>query len=214
MKSLEPDHTICQKFSQIFRLHVHHLIFLGYSDARHQIKPNQDETTITGFITEAIQNRFETLNQPRWYKHYSIYDDPPIPTKGRTGRSRLRLDIIIQANWKGRPKYCFEAKRLHKKGHPVSKYVGPDGMGCFLSGRYASRYQEAAMIGYVQSDTLGHWRGKIFSEIDRLASSLLLRSLPRDEIVIDELPIEWVSEHDRENISSPIAIYHILLDCC
>lgn len=214
MKSLEPAPAISQIISPLFRIHAHHLIFGGYLDARHQIKPSDDEPAITGFITSAIKNRLRAPNPPKWYKYYFVSDDPPVEGEGRSGRSRLRLDIIIEANWQGRPEYCFEAKRLHKKGHPISKYVGADGMGCFISGRYASRYREAGMIGYVQSDSLEHWRERVLSEIDKQATALLLKSPPQNAKVIDELPVEWISKHDRNGVSSPIDIYHILLDCC
>jgi hypothetical protein len=178
------------------------------------MKWGDDETTITGYITEAIQNRLEGPDPPRWFKQYSVKDDPPIPTKDRTGRARLRLDIIIEAHWEGRPKYCFEAKRLRKKGFPASKYVGEDGMGCFISGLYASRYPEAAMLGYIQSDSVEFWRKKVTAEIERKADTLHLRSPQQDMKVIDAFPIEWISEHERMNIGYPITIFHILLDCC
>ena len=214
MKSLKPSQTIVRVFSLLFRIHAHQLIYLGYLDARSKMKPGDDETTITGYITEAIQNRFDASNPPRWYKQYSVKDDPPIPTEGRTGRARLRLDIIIEAtNWEGRPKYCFEAKRLHKKGFPASKYIGSEGMGCFINGLYASRYPEAGMLGYVQSDSIDHWREKVKAEINKKAHSLHLKSAQQDLQIIDVFPTEWISEHNRDSIGHPIIVHHILLDC-
>lgn len=107
----------------------------------------------------------------------------------------------------------FEAKRLRKKGFGVDKYVGSDGMGCFLSGLYASRYDEVAMLAYVQSDTLEHWRDQVKNKIDDNANLLRLKSSQRDVKVIDAFPLEWVSEHERDNVDRSITIYHILLDC-
>ncbi len=213
MKSLIPSQTITRVFSPLFRTHVHLLIHQGYGAARSKIKSGDDETTITGYITEAIQNRLEASNPPRWHKQYSVKDDPPIPTEGRTGRARLRLDIIIEANWEGRPKYSFEAKRLRNKGFPVSKYVGSEGMGCFVNGLYASRYAEAGMLGYIQSDSTEYWREKVKAEIDRKSNILRLKSLQQDIKVIEGFSTEWISEHNRGSIGHPIILYHILLDC-
>ncbi|MCP4371273.1 MAG: hypothetical protein GY797_24630 [Deltaproteobacteria bacterium] len=214
MKSPEPSQAIFQTFSPFFRRHAHLLIYLGYTDSHHRMKSNDKEPAITGFITEAINNRFRTQkNPPRWYNHYSVKDDPPIEAEGRVGGERLRLDIIIEATWKGRPEYCFEAKRLRKNGFPSSKYVGESGMGCFINGLYASRYQEAAMLGYVQSDSVEQWRNKIRGEIDKKAKELRLIPPQRNEKIIDTFPFEWTSEHRRENISHPITIFHILLKC-
>ncbi|NIV00956.1 MAG: hypothetical protein GWN55_06460 [Phycisphaerae bacterium] len=214
MKSLKPSQSIIKVFSPLFRIHAHHLIYLGYLDARPKMKSGDDETSITGYITEAIQNRLEAPDPPRWYKQYFVRDDPPIYTEGRTGRARLRLDINIEANWEGRPNYCFEAKRLRKKGFPVSKYVGSEGMECFVNGLYASRYPEAAMLGYIQSDSVEYWREEVMFEIDQKAEILHLKSPQQDVKIIEAFPIEWSSKHDRMNVGHPITIYHILLDCC
>ena len=214
MKSPEPSQAIYQIFSPLFRKHAHLLVYWGYTDAHHRMSPGDEEPAITGFITEAIDNRFRTQkNPPRWYNYYFVKDDSPIKAEERVGRERLRLDIIIGTTWKERPEYCFEAKRLRKNGFSVSKYVGAGGMGCFISGLYASRYQEAAMLGYVQSDSVEHWRDKVRREIDKKADNLRLMSLQRDEKIIGAFPSEWISTHHRKNIGHPITIFHILLKC-
>jgi hypothetical protein len=188
---------------------------VGYSDARPQMTCDDDETTVTGYIAEAIQDRLEAPIQPKWYKYYNVKDDPPIPTKGRTGRGRRRLDIILESTyWTERPKYCFEAKRLRKNGFPVSRYVGSEGMACFISGSYAARYPEAAMLGYLQSDSVEFWQEKVTAEIDRKASELRLRPPQHNVKVITAFPNEWISDHDRDEVEHPISIYHILLECC
>ncbi len=202
-----------------FREHAHLLVHWGYEDARHRIQrpentKDKEEPSITGFLAEAIEDRLNAPEQSSWCKHYSVHDDPPIKTKGRSGKYRLRVDLIIKSTSTGRPQYVFEAKRLKKNKHQVSGYTGLDGMGCFISGDYASRYAEAGMLGYVQSDGLAEWKDKVKSKIDRDAKKLSLTGSQRDEQVIDAFPLEWVSEHNRNSVGRSITIYHILLDCC
>ena len=38
-------------------------------------------------------------------------------------------------------------------------------MGCFTAGIYAAGYDEAAMLGYVQSDLLSEWKERIKQSI-------------------------------------------------
>lgn len=87
-------------------------------------------------------------------------------------------------------------------------------MGCFISGLYASRYPEAAMLGYIQSDSIEYWQKKVTTEIDKKASVLRLRTPQQHVKIIDDFPGEWISEHDRDGVEQPITIYHILLECC
>ncbi len=215
MKTSKPSARPFRPFVNVFRVQVRQLIARGYEDACRKARcTNEEEPAITGFITEAINDRFRSPDCPSWSVHYSVHEDPPVEKEGVSGKSRPRPDIIIEGLFEGRPQYIFEAKRLRRGGYGVGKYVGSDGMGCFISGLYASRYVEAAMLGYVQSDSLVHWKGLIRKAIDRRESSLRLVPPQRDVIVIDAFPLEWCSEHQRDKTGCSITIYHLLLDCC
>jgi len=186
----------------------------GHSDAHPRIESiNEEEPSITGYITNSIKNWLRDINCPSWCKHYSVQDDPPVESEGRVGRRRRRADIIIESNVKGRPEFVFEAKRLRKNGYGVNKYAGSEGMGCFIDSVYGSRYNETAMIGYVQSDSLDHWKSKIKEKIENNNARLELRSAQQNITVIDEIQFEWFSEHARKAIGRHVKIYHILLDC-
>ena len=207
-------------FLSSFRENVHRLIHRGYEDARCRIqhpKNNQDkeEPSITGFLAKAIKDRLNAFDpDDDWCRYYAVYEEFPVETDGRSGKYRSRVDLIIEfivSTPKGRPEYVFEAKRLKKR---VSDYTDSDGMGCFISGRYASRYNEAGMLGYVQSDGLAEWKNKVKSKICLDAQELNLIGTQRDKQVIDAFPTEWVSEHNRNSVKRSITIYHILLDCC
>lgn len=213
MKQTTPETKYFEVYPRSFRIQVHQLIAWGFRDARHRICSNDElETSISGFIAEAIEDRLFT-GYPTWCQHYFVKDDPPQRTPGRSGRSRLRSDITIQANFSGRPEYVFEAKRLKRGGWGVNKYIGSEGIDRFLAGAYAARYGEAAMLGYIQSDYPGFWQIALKKAIDDDASLLFLKCSQHDEKIIDDFPLEWVSEHDRPALGRSIDIYHILLDC-
>lgn len=215
MKSLRPSGPYWGAFSHFFRVQVHQLIAWGYENACDKIRSSDEqEPSITGFIAEAINDRFCALDCPGWCTYYSVRDDPPVRKSGRSGKSRPRADIIIQAHFPGRPEYVFEAKRLRRNGYPVGKYVAPDGMGCFISGLYASRYNEAAMLGYVQSDTVAYWRHRVKERIDKDGNKLCLIPPQYAKKIIDAFPLEWCSQHERDIVGRPITVYHLLLDCC
>lgn len=213
-KTTQPEIDYFGIFSNAFRKHVHLLIIWGHSGAHPRIKSiNEQEPSITGYIADSIKNRLRDVYCPPWCKHYSVQDDPPVESEGRVGRRRRRADIIIESNVKGRPEFLFEAKRLRKNGYGVSKYVGSEGMGCFINSVYGSRYNETAMIGYVQSSSLDHWKSKIKETIDKNNVKLELKSVQQDITIIDEIQFEWFSEHARKAIGRDVKIYHILLDC-
>jgi len=209
----KPSEMYFGVYRSLFRLHVHKLIAWGYDGAHHMIgSTNEKEPNITGFIKVAIRNRLIT-NDPPWCVYYFVSEDTPIEAINRVGRSRPRPDIIIETSTGSRPEYIFEAKRLRKNSHGQDKYIDTDGMGCFISGLYAAEYDEAAMLGYVQSDSLSHWQNLIKKAIESNVKLLCLRPPQVDETVDGIFPLEWVSEHDRYSQGRPIRLYHILLDC-
>jgi len=215
MKTIKPEATYFGPYPHSFRVHAHKLIALGYRSACLRIRSDsEEEPTITGFIAEGIQDQLRALECPGWFKNYFVKEDTPIKKKDKIGRRKPRPDIIIESNLRGRPEYIFEAKILRKQGHGTDKYLGADGMGCFISGRYAERYDEAAMLGYIQSDSLVYWKTKVKSAIDNDGSELLLKVSQHDVKIIDDFPFEWISTHERYSINRSINIYHILLDCC
>ena len=120
---------------------------------------------------------------------------------------------MVSGHSRPRPKYIFEAKRLRKNGYPIGRYLGEGGLKCFIQGVYASRYPEAAMIGYVQSDIASYWE----SELQRSFSKDLNNDLCSVQIlhkakVLSSMPDVWISKHDRK-VGDIITVHHIFLDC-
>ncbi len=202
------------RYDQSFREDAHQLLAWGYQDSRGLLTCDLEETEITGCIADAIQARLDAPQTEERFDRYTIKEDNPVSGEGRTGKSRMRIDIIIEANRpRPRPRYVFEAKRLRKPSHPISKYVGSEGLMRFIGDRYAPGCPEAGLIGYVQTDTVEHW----ITELERQFSQKPVNRFRITEklcktLVIGSLPNTWASNHNRVS-GSPITIFHLLLDC-
>lgn len=203
----------CHVYSAGIKDHIWQLLSWGYNDSRRKVGSAEvQEPDITGFIAEAINDRFRLKEAPKWSMKYSVHENKPErSTCERTGNSRLKPDIVIQMHVMGRPEFSFEAKRLRTKGFPANKYTGADGMGCFISENYASGYPEAVMLGYVQSDSVEHWKEMLIKEIDGNSAALGLIPPQGEDPVIPHFPTKWVSSHLRPT-EPPITLHHILLD--
>lgn len=201
-------------YNEFFRRDAHQLLAWGYEDARYKIKADNEETDITGFIAENIDNRFSDPNTPSRFERYSLSEDKPIPGENRTGKSRRRLDLVIECSLgKPRPKYIFEAKRLSKGKVTIGDYTGEEGLQRYVYGIYASQYPEAAMIGCIQSDNSNYWLNELQRKFDNDSNKSLciIKNLTKVEIV-PSLTNEWFSKHNRTT-GNAITVYHILLDC-
>lgn len=194
-----------------FQRHCHRFLAIGYQEALPRIQSEPDEETdITGYICEALDQWFR--DHPDESFVFFVKDDPPLSGSGRTGKRRLRTDLIISYAAGNRPEFFFEAKRLYGVSDSASRYTGKNGMGCFISGRYASQCPEAAMIGYVQSDTLEDWQSSLQRRVDERRSELKVERITAPVSFESSFPLEWSSLHRRESLAS-IGLFHILLDC-
>ncbi len=213
---MDLEEEYIDEYWSAYRQHVHTLLVWGYTDSRPRVQAKHDEPAITGFIAEAIQNRLDAIDSPSWCDQIGIKDDPPIPGGGRTGRKRWRPDLIFESvERRPRPKYHFEAKRLRNQ-QSINDYLGKDGLGCFLSGRYAHESDEAGMLGYIQCDNISTWVERLQLAIDQDfqdKNEFLLLSPQHNIQVVNAFPKEWMSKHDRHTGRS-IVIHHLLLDYC
>ncbi|MCK4763314.1 MAG: hypothetical protein KAW12_14040 [Candidatus Aminicenantes bacterium] len=139
-------------------------------------------------------------------------ENRPEEAEGYEGNKRKKPDLVIEGKMPGRPEYEFEAKRLKKKDFGIGEYLGSKGLGCFVTGKYAARYNEAAMLGYIQSDSPEDWQVEIREKINRKKTILDVMSPPQDVEIISDFPNEWKTMHRREVIERSISIFHILLD--
>jgi hypothetical protein len=194
-----------------FRRHCHRFLSIGYEAALPRVLAEPDEETdITGYICEALKDWFRS--HPRESAGFDVHDDPPLRQSGKTGKRRSRTDIIIAFAAGGRPEFFFESKRLHRKKAVGSRYTDSNGMGRFISGRYAGNYSEAAMIGYVQTDTLECWHKELQDRVQNEAKELKLERIEAPVKFESSFPLEWASSHCRDG-RGPVKLFHLLLDC-
>ncbi|MGE0679981.1 MAG: hypothetical protein AB7P69_03585 [Candidatus Binatia bacterium] len=202
-------------YRRIFIIRVHQLLELGYRKLTPTDWSKQKEPAITG---ELVRSMEEVTEDPRLkvFRHFDVQDDPHINTPGRLGENRYRLDIkIVSSQRLPKSRFSFEAKRLGKR-HPATKYVGPEGLGCFLRGDYASAEDDAGMLGYVQSDTAESWARKIQAKLEarRKVFSLHAHSAWRKYPIRSGPTYTCHTRHNRVTLRRPIDIYHTFLMFC
>ncbi|HEY4034036.1 MAG TPA: hypothetical protein VGL94_08760 [Ktedonobacteraceae bacterium] len=215
MGSKTHDPVWFQEYWPPFRQHAHELLAWGYEDTKSRIMQDHEEEEITGFITEAIQNRLVASDCPRWCERYALKENNPVPGKGLTGKRRKVPDFIFELTVPPRPEYILEAKRLRTESNFREGYYFQKGLARFLREEYALRYLEAGMIGYMQCDTSDEWIERLKCYLHHDAEhdcKLNLKLSPHDVRVFPAILQEWVSEHTRPT-GNDIAIYHILLNC-
>ena len=204
-------------YGEAFRLHSHQLLAWAHTDIRSRLHPDLDEPSITGLLAEAMKCRLDHPDTPDAYLHYCIGDQEPLSPGGELGNDRLRLDIsVIRSGIKPRLSFVFEAKRLRTGAFPIGKYIGAGGMGDFISGRYASKCPEAAMIGLYQNRDIGYWHAELHRAFasDKNGTTPLLQATGelKSVHVLAGLRDELESAHSRSN-GAPLRLFHLFLDC-
>ena len=202
-------------YIESLRRHAHCLIVEGFSLMDSTAFSDADEPAITGELVGKMKEFLESPTAPGWVEHYAIADDPPLNVEGKRGKSRPRVDIEFERACRGkRPKLRFEAKRLNTahSHHSVSAYLGPDGLGCFTSGRYPLTHDEAGMLGYVQSENEAVWAKRIGDTLAKGKTKYSVIGEPFSEHLIHpQLRHTYVSRHSCQGEISPITVRHVLL---
>lgn len=207
-----PD--IRKAYARALRLHAHELIAMGYVQMDSQLYVKWEEPAITGELVRIIRELIESDEAPDWAVYYSIGDDPPLNVAGKFGKSRPRVDIEFEKTGvRGlRPRLRFEAKRLGTTaGHTVDAYLGKDGMGCFISGKYPLTHDEAGMLGYLQSGSEKDWSDQIKETLDAKADYYCVVPPPYHQQNICTLEHTYVSHHYATPQAGTIIIHHVLL---
>jgi len=197
-----------------FRNGAHELLAWGYLDARPNIGANDAEDDITGQIVECIKNRLDDPVTPQEYSQfYDVSDQDPVRKSTKRGKRRPVLDIVTVCSMRlPRPEFLFEAKRLKVNGFPIGLYLGPDGIQCFLRGKYAAEYPAAGMIAYMQSHDATRWMSQLASSFAGKRNKLRVTRNLLSISIHPSLKHELVSGHGRSG-NTDILIFHIFLDC-
>jgi hypothetical protein len=205
-----------EELTRVFVRRVHELIAVGYARLCVREHTDAEEEAITGCLVEAIEAVLDDPTGPEWFCYYHVREESRISAPDRKGKRRLRLDIRIDSSeQRPRAHFPFEAKRLGKK-LSAGRYLGCDGLGCFVSGNYGREGRLGGMLGYVQSGSLAGWAVKIETAMRKNAKAFHGRVLSpwRREGIVEGLDHTYRSGHDRPSVGITIEIYHTLLAFC
>ena len=204
-------------YATSLRYHVHEMIWMGYQRLKPADYTTSEEPDITGELVRAMHDAIQDDDAPDWAIHYELpKDDPPLNVQGRRGKRRPRVDIeFVRVSRGTRPRFRFEAKRLGL-GHPVGLYLGEEGMGRFLSGKYPVTHEEAGMLGYVQSRNEQTWADKLEAELERKPEKYAVREDgPWERVsIVARLHHTYRSRHDCGSALPPVTICQVLLRFC
>ncbi len=201
---------------------AHLLLAWGHADARSKLPTARDEYDLTGFLSDAMDRRIDNPLTPERFSRYSVHNERPISPKNESGKDRLRLDIQIELCGV-RPKRCytFEVKRLRddakaSSSDSLAHYLGDNGVGRFVAGKYDRESGEAAMLGCIQARTPEFWLELIARAFEDDTGSgqgrfNIVEGFQRCSI-ISELSDEASTIHRRAN-GSTIRLLHVFVGC-
>ena len=198
------------------RTHAHELIAMGYQELQAEDFANSQEPEITGELVRAMREIQEQASAPDWVVYYTIHDDPPLNGPGKRGNKRPRVDIEFERVKRGiRPRLRFEAKRLGRN-YGVRQYLGKEGLGCFISGRYPLTHPEAGMLGYVQSHSEAAWAARIEATLSQAPAmySVADNELWEQHHITLRLLYTYRSKHHCPALGEDIHVFHTLLCFC
>jgi hypothetical protein len=203
-----------EEYSRSFLLAVHHVLFVAVKQLAMRLLAGYDEVALTGALVQELNAVVASPKTHTWDFMLSIHDDPPVDIGVEKGKRRPRVDIQIEKVHLGpRVRFSFEAKRLRlESSNSLADYVGEDGLGCFVSGRYASHAPWAGMLGYVESGPMENWIESIGAKIAQVPA---LSCDPEEHWGTPEFPFESVpcrrSSHHRSD-QIDILIFHSFAD--
>jgi hypothetical protein len=148
-------------------------------------------------------------------KNFWAHEEKRVHGHERLGKRRFRIDIeIMRHGVTKRPSFCFEAKRLHNASSR-KQYLGNDGLGCYVDGRYASGDEIAGMLGYVQQGTLKAHAEALAKELqaDRETYRVAERG-EWTEFQVVKMLSTFRSIHKRSDPLPRIVVLHTLLLFC
>lgn len=203
-------------YRESFLVQVHRLVDAAYARMKPSELKRKRETAITGLLADAMREVIEGPDRLRWACMYAIHDDPPIPTEGREGRERLRIDIELERTEPGaHPRFHFEAKRLYR-GDSVAQYVNEGGLGAYVAGHYAASHETAGMLGYVQRGHVPAWVTSITEKLEQDPPSYgLTEDAPVwSQVTFNGCRLKSYESYHRRVSNGPLHIIHTFLLCC
>jgi hypothetical protein len=187
---------------------------MGYGRLPASTLSNANEDHLTEVFVKAMRDAAEDPNAPEAVIDLHIHEKQRQNDGTREGNARLELDIVLERTGRGsRPAFAVEAKRLGP-AHPVTTYLGEHGLGAFISSEYAVDHEDAGMLGYVQSKTIGEWIGSLAGKLGTAPGDFSVS--PDGVWQASPFPhgpaSTYRTRHARAGGSQAITIFHTLLD--
>jgi hypothetical protein len=142
-------------------------------------RPSQDEgePKITHRFVRAMQTRKQEQGlQFRVVPHEKELEH----LDEQTGQGYAEIDILVPHGYDERCYFGIEAKKLNtttevgKWESQAGDYVGRDGMGCFIEGRYAPHQNQGGMLGYVMDGDCKRAKASISEAMTKRTAELRL----------------------------------------
>jgi hypothetical protein len=134
-----------------------------------------------------------------------------------SGTGFCEIDILVPYGFESRCYFGIEAKKVNTRSpsgkweSQAGEYVGRNGMGCFIDGRYACFQSEGAMVAYVMDGDCESARSSISDSIERQAEYLRL-PIPCPQYAVPYLPEYSEAFETRHQLDrGEFKIFHILL---
>ena len=202
-------------YEQSFVRRSHCILSMGYARLDAPSLANHEEEEIAGELTRAMQEAVQDIAAPRWAKHFWPAEETRVHESGRLGKHRRRIDIeILQHGIAPRRRLRFEAKRL-RDAASHRRYLGEDGLGCFLDGRYAKEDSIAGMLGYVQQDSVKGQARRLADTLEAAPENyaMVADGQWKEVVIVTELST-FRSIHSRRRPLGPITLLHTFLLFC
>ena len=175
---------------------------------------NELEAHLSTRLVNRIQKDKRVRAGPFWYSCVPEYHVPNEDVDKPV--SKGRIDICFLSVGGGQTYFAIEAKRLHvtyqhRKSSEVGKYVGDQGMMCFVSSKYSETQEAGAMLGYVFDGNVERAQKSIQTTISKNAKKLKLSkstTLKKSNIV---QRAECVDETRHHLPGRDITMYHLLI---
>ena len=201
-------------YRRVFLVRVHELLALGYARLPHADYSETDEPSITGFLAQAIRQLFDDPPPfiDSWCDKYSIADEAPENTEGKTGKDRRRIDIRLESSERRpRAQFRFEAKRL-TDANSLSEYF-LQGLHRFLISAYAVDDLDAGMLGYVQNPDEQIWAERLQNRLEEMKAEMRTTDdgawMHHNQFA--GLGFTYRTRHRRQSNDSVITIFHMFL---
>lgn len=196
-------------FTEAFIRNAHRILLTGYQRLDAPAYQTSEEDEITGDLAREMNEVIGFAPEP-WMRMFQVHDqhpvtDPGSPGMGRSvGKRRSKIDLQFVANsGSGFVRFSWEAKRLGP-GHAICTYLGPAGLGCFLTGQYSRECAFGGMLGYAQAGASRDWYQVIQEKLEELNAK-------PESYDLSVFPTHAIrSTHARASVGSDISIYHTI----